>query len=104
MVRGCFARPDATPTAGLPVVLVDPTDYAKALDCVRAAASDADRDPMSITPGAVRTVVTGRSRDDVDEALTSVVLKSAMLGVPGRLGPDTAPNIHWAQTSPACKT
>ena len=66
-----------------PVVLTNPTDYAKALDCVRAAASDADRDPMSITPGAVRTVVTGRSRDDVDEALNSVVLKSAMLGVPG---------------------
>ena len=53
-----------------------PQDYAQRLEVVRAAASDAGRDPMSIVPAVWLVVVTGRSRDDVDEALDSEVIKS----------------------------
>jgi phthiodiolone/phenolphthiodiolone dimycocerosates ketoreductase len=53
-----------------------PKDYAQRLEVVRAAASDAGRDPMSITPALWIPVVTGRSRDDVDEALDSEILKT----------------------------
>jgi phthiodiolone/phenolphthiodiolone dimycocerosates ketoreductase len=52
-----------------------PQDYAQRLEVVRAAASDAGRDPMSITPAAWLPVITGRSRDDVDEALDSEMVK-----------------------------
>lgn len=68
--------------AWVPFVLSRPTDYARALGAVRSAASDADRDPMSIIPAINRAVVTGRSRDDVDEALDSVVVKSSALAAP----------------------
>jgi phthiodiolone/phenolphthiodiolone dimycocerosates ketoreductase len=68
--------------AWVPIVVVRPTDYSRALEAVRAAASDAGRDPMSITPAAVLGVVTGRNRDDVDEALDSVIVKMTALGVP----------------------
>jgi phthiodiolone/phenolphthiodiolone dimycocerosates ketoreductase len=37
---------------------------------------------MSIIPAINRAVVTGRSRDDVDEALDSVVVKSSALAAP----------------------
>ncbi|MFZ1174885.1 MAG: LLM class flavin-dependent oxidoreductase [Mycobacterium sp.] len=70
--------------AWVPIVLVRPTDYSRALEAVRAAASDAGRDPMSITPAAVLGVVTGRNRDDVDEALDSVIVKMTALGVPAQ--------------------
>jgi phthiodiolone/phenolphthiodiolone dimycocerosates ketoreductase len=53
-----------------------PQDYAQRLDVVRAAASDAGRDPMSIIPAVWLPVVTGRSRDDVDEADDSEIIKS----------------------------
>lgn len=66
----------------MPFVLVRPTDYADALGTIRGAASDAGRDPMAITPSAVRAVVTGRSRDDVDEALDSVMMKASALAAP----------------------
>jgi len=52
-----------------------PQDYAQRLEVVRAAASDAGRDPLSIIPGVFLAVVTGRSRDDVDEALDSEIIK-----------------------------
>jgi phthiodiolone/phenolphthiodiolone dimycocerosates ketoreductase len=68
--------------AWVPFVVTRPTDYARALDAVRAAASDAGRDPMSIVPAVVRTVVTGRNRDDVDEALDSVLMKASALAAP----------------------
>ena len=61
--------------AWVPFVVSRPTDYARGLEAVRAAASDAGRDPMSITPAVQRAVVTGRNRDDVDEALDSVMMK-----------------------------
>ncbi len=69
--------------AWIPIVLVRPTDYSRALEAVRTAASDAGRDPMSITPAAVRGIITGRTRDDVDEMLDSVLVKMTALGVPG---------------------
>lgn len=68
--------------AWLPFIFSRPGDYAAALDTVRSAASDAGRDPMSITPALNRTVVTGRTRDDVDAALDSVLMKATALGAP----------------------
>jgi phthiodiolone/phenolphthiodiolone dimycocerosates ketoreductase len=56
-----------------------PQDYAKRLEIVRAAASDAGRDPMSILPAVEFLVVTGPSRGAVDEALNSPVLKALSL-------------------------
>jgi phthiodiolone/phenolphthiodiolone dimycocerosates ketoreductase len=53
-----------------------PQDYAQRLEVVRAAASDAGRDPMSIIAAVWLPVVTTRSRDDVDEALDSEIIKS----------------------------
>jgi phthiodiolone/phenolphthiodiolone dimycocerosates ketoreductase len=52
-----------------------PQDYAQRLEVVRAAASDAGRDPMSIIPALFMPVITGRSRNDVDEALDSEIVK-----------------------------
>ena len=40
------------------------------------AASDVGRDPMSIIPAVNLFVITGRGRDDVDEALESEMIKS----------------------------
>jgi phthiodiolone/phenolphthiodiolone dimycocerosates ketoreductase len=57
-----------------------PKDYAQRLEVVQAAASDAGRDPMSITPALWIPVVTGRSRDDVDDALESDILKTWAFG------------------------
>src|SRR5271156_3040934 len=68
--------------AWVPFVVSRPTDYARGLDAVRAAASDAGRDPVSITPAVQRAVVTGRNRDDVDEALESVMMKTSALAAP----------------------
>jgi phthiodiolone/phenolphthiodiolone dimycocerosates ketoreductase len=51
------------------------------LDVVRAAASDSGRDPMAIVPAVLLMVVTGDSRDAVDEALESKIIKSAGLHV-----------------------
>src|SRR4051794_40419148 len=59
-----------------------PVDYKQRLDAVRSAASDAGRDPMSIIPAVMVTVVTGRSREDVDEALDSPVVRVTGLNAP----------------------
>lgn len=58
-----------------------PADYAAGLETVRAAASDAGRDPMSITAAVLFFVVTGRSRDEVDEALGSRAMKAFALNL-----------------------
>jgi phthiodiolone/phenolphthiodiolone dimycocerosates ketoreductase len=68
--------------AWVPFVLSRPSDYARALEAVRAATSDAGRDPMSTIPAIQRAVVTGRNRDDVDEALDSVIMKAGALAAP----------------------
>ena len=60
-------------------------EYEQHLDVVRTAASDYGRDPMAITPALVAMVVTGRSRDDVDEAMDSELIKAWTLTAPGRL-------------------
>ncbi|HTI74320.1 MAG TPA: LLM class flavin-dependent oxidoreductase [Mycobacterium sp.] len=56
-----------------------PAEYARRLETVRAAASDAGRDPMAIVPAILMPILTGRSRDEVDEALGSDALKTAAL-------------------------
>jgi phthiodiolone/phenolphthiodiolone dimycocerosates ketoreductase len=70
--------------AWVPFILSRSSDYGDALEAVRGAASDAGRDPMSIIPAVVRTVVTGRSRDDVDEALGSVIMRASALAAPAQ--------------------
>jgi phthiodiolone/phenolphthiodiolone dimycocerosates ketoreductase len=66
----------------LPLMHGRPGDYADALERVRAAASDAARDPMSITPGLFRGIVTAPTRGQVDEVLNSVVSRSIALAAP----------------------
>jgi phthiodiolone/phenolphthiodiolone dimycocerosates ketoreductase len=56
-----------------------PKDYSTGLEEVRAAASDAGRDPTSITAAGLFFVMTGRSRDEVDEALGSHAMKAFAL-------------------------
>jgi phthiodiolone/phenolphthiodiolone dimycocerosates ketoreductase len=56
-----------------------PQEYARRLEVVRTAASDAGRDPMAITPAMWILVVTGRNRSDVDEALESEVIRAGGL-------------------------
>ena len=60
-------------------VMLTAKDYAAGLEKVRVAASDAGRDPMSITPACMFFVMTGRSRDEVDEALGSHAMKAFAL-------------------------
>jgi phthiodiolone/phenolphthiodiolone dimycocerosates ketoreductase len=67
--------------AWLPGFPQRPGEYKQRLEVVRAAASDAGRDPMSITPAAWLFVLTGRTRDDVEEALNSDIAKSFALNV-----------------------
>jgi phthiodiolone/phenolphthiodiolone dimycocerosates ketoreductase len=59
-----------------------PTEYAQRLEIVRTAASDAGRDPEAIVPALWVSIVTARSRDEVDEALDSELVKAFALGVP----------------------
>lgn len=56
-----------------------PVDYKQRLDVVRSAASDVGRDPLSVIPAVGLFVVTGRTRDEVDEALDSEVLRAFAL-------------------------
>jgi phthiodiolone/phenolphthiodiolone dimycocerosates ketoreductase len=67
--------------AWFPGFIMRPKDYAAGLEQVRAAASDAGRDPMSITAAGWKFVVTGSSRDQVDEALSSNIMKVFALNV-----------------------
>jgi phthiodiolone/phenolphthiodiolone dimycocerosates ketoreductase len=66
----------------LPLMHGRPADYADALERVRSAASDAGREPMSVTPGLFRGIVTAPTRGQVDEALSSVVARSIALAAP----------------------
>lgn len=59
-----------------------PVDYKQRLDAVRSAASDAGRDPMSIIPVMQLFVVTGRTREDVDEAFEGEVVHAFGLNAP----------------------
>jgi phthiodiolone/phenolphthiodiolone dimycocerosates ketoreductase len=62
-----------------------PEEYARRLDAVRSAASDAGRDPMSIVPAVWLSVVTGRTTAEVDEALESELIKAWALNAPDEL-------------------
>ena len=62
-----------------PAFAHSPQEYARRLEAVRTAASDAGRDPMSIVPAICLPVLTGRTRGEVDEALESEVVKAAAL-------------------------
>jgi phthiodiolone/phenolphthiodiolone dimycocerosates ketoreductase len=89
---GCHAD------AWFPAFVFRPQDYARGLDMVRAAASDAGRDPMVVTPAVFLAVFTGRTRDDVAEALAGDAAKGYALaassevwsrhGAPHPLGTD----------------
>lgn len=68
--------------AWFPALAQTPQDYAQRLETVRAAASDAGRDPMSITPAIWLSVIAGRNREDVDEALNSELIRVYGLNAP----------------------
>jgi phthiodiolone/phenolphthiodiolone dimycocerosates ketoreductase len=71
-----------------------PSEYGQRLDTVRSAASDTGRDPTAILPAMQMFVVTGRTRDDVDEALDSEVLRA--LSFP------TWPPLRWGSWVRCC--
>jgi phthiodiolone/phenolphthiodiolone dimycocerosates ketoreductase len=71
--------------AWFPAALFSPADYARGLAAVRAAASDAGRDPLSIGAAILFFTVTGRSRHEVDEALESTAMKTFALNAPAEL-------------------
>lgn len=71
--------------AWYPQAVLRPQAYARRLDAVRTAASDAGRDPMAITPAAGLFLITGRSRDQVDDALNSDIAKAFALNIPAQM-------------------
>jgi len=71
--------------AWFPAAISSPADYARGLEVVRAAASDAGRDPMSVIAGSYFFAVTGRNRDEIDEALASDAMKAFALNASGEL-------------------
>jgi phthiodiolone/phenolphthiodiolone dimycocerosates ketoreductase len=68
--------------AWFPGLVFSPAEYAQKLDVVRSAASDAGRDPMTVTPAVWLFVVTGKTRRDVEETLNSEMLKGFALHFP----------------------
>ena len=60
------------------------SEYGEQLQIVRTAASDAGRDPMAITPALIRFIVTGRSRDEIDEVVESDIAKVFTLNSPAK--------------------
>lgn len=59
-------------------------EYGEQLEIVRTAASDAGRDPQAITPALIRFIVTGRSRDEIDEVVDSDIAKVFTLNSPAK--------------------
>jgi phthiodiolone/phenolphthiodiolone dimycocerosates ketoreductase len=78
--------------AWFPGLVSRPKDYVSGLEAMRTAASNAGRDPSSITPALSISVVTARSRDDVEETLDSDAAKAVALNLPGEMWAD-----HGAQ-------
>jgi phthiodiolone/phenolphthiodiolone dimycocerosates ketoreductase len=62
-----------------------PKQYAQRLEVIRSAASDYGRDATAVTPALWLPVITGRSRDDVDEATDSELVKAWGLNAPAEL-------------------
>ena len=71
--------------AWYPEAALRPADYARGLQAVRTAASDAGRNPMAITPAAGLFVITGHSHTHVDEALNSDIAKAFALSIPAQM-------------------
>jgi phthiodiolone/phenolphthiodiolone dimycocerosates ketoreductase len=71
--------------AWFPGLVSGPEDYASGLEAVQTAASNAGRDPDSITPALSIFVVTGRSRDDIEQTLNSDAAKAFALIIPGEV-------------------
>jgi phthiodiolone/phenolphthiodiolone dimycocerosates ketoreductase len=71
--------------AWFPALTVGPKDYARGLEAVKTAASDAGRDPTRITPALWLFVVTGRSHDEVEEILSSDAAKAFALNIPAEM-------------------
>ncbi|WP_419197257.1 LLM class flavin-dependent oxidoreductase [Mycolicibacterium austroafricanum] len=71
--------------AWVPFTISRPGDYAASLAAIHESASNAGRDPAAIVPALNRAVVTGRNRDDVDEALNGVLMKSSALAAPAEV-------------------
>ena len=74
--------------AWYPVAFFGAKEYAQRLEVLSGAASDAGRDPSTITAAALTYVITGYSPDHVEEALDSDLAKSFALSAPGQV---------WAQ-------
>lgn len=74
--------------AWFPGMLARPRDYSSGHEAVQSAASDAGRNPASITPALSIPVATGPSRDAVEETLSSTAAKALALGLPGQLWRD----------------
>lgn len=74
--------------AWFPGMLSRPVEYAAGLERVKAAASDAGRNPDAITPALSISVATGRSRDTVEETLSSMAAKALALGLSGQTWTD----------------
>jgi phthiodiolone/phenolphthiodiolone dimycocerosates ketoreductase len=70
--------------AWFPVLTLQPKDYAAGLTAIRTAASDAGRDPLSITAAKWVNVITGASRGEVDDVLGSDVMKAVALLIPAQ--------------------
>jgi phthiodiolone/phenolphthiodiolone dimycocerosates ketoreductase len=71
--------------AWFPAAVLRPKDYARGLDAVKTAASDAGRDPTSVTPAVWLFVVTGRSDDEIEEILSSDAAKAFALNIPAEM-------------------
>jgi phthiodiolone/phenolphthiodiolone dimycocerosates ketoreductase len=71
--------------AWFPAAVFSPADYARGLEAVCAAASDAGRNPQSIAAATYFFVVTGRNRQEIDDALESTAMKTFALNVPAEL-------------------
>lgn len=68
--------------AWFPGLVSHPDDYAAGFDQVRAAASDAGRDPSEILPALSLFVITGRTQDDVEQTLTTAAARALALNIP----------------------
>jgi len=70
------------------LMLSGPNEYASGLEAVKTAASNAGRDPSLVTPALWIFVVTGRSRGDVEQTLSSDAAKALALNLPGQMWAD----------------
>jgi phthiodiolone/phenolphthiodiolone dimycocerosates ketoreductase len=71
--------------AWFPALTLGPKDYARGLEAVKTAASDAGREPTRITPALWQFVVTGRSQQEVEETLSSDAAKAFALNIPAEM-------------------